>query len=249
MSAPVGSPATRWTFWPLEVALFALALAWACIVVLALVWATGVPYRDLARDNDVTRYAFVVVGTGARYETDLEGAVRIHERWSQYVTGGAEEPPRFDPPLFTDTEYSHMIDVRHVFDLVKLLVPAALVVIIVRLQRARTRGAREMWRLVRDGSLAAAALVLALAIATVLAFDQLFLLFHEIFFSQGNFLFDPATSNLLRVWPEWYWEGMFLRVGLSFLSAAVVLAGIGALRVRAHEIERPRAGLSAQRRD
>ena len=249
MSAPVGSPATRWTFWPLEVGLFALALAWACIVVLTLVWATGVPYRDLARDNAVTRYSFGIVGSTGVYETDREGAVRIHERWSQYVTGGAEEPPRFDPPLFTDTEYSHMLDVRHVFDLVKLLVPAALVVIIVRLRGARSRGSREMWRLVRDGSLAAVGAVLGLALATIAAFDQLFMLFHEIFFPQGNFLFDPATSNLLRVWPEWYWEGMFLRVGLSFLAVAAMLAVIGALRVRAREIERPRAGLSAQRRD
>ncbi len=90
-----------------------------------------------------------------------------------------------------------------------------------------------MWRLVRDGALAAVTIVGLIALGVVFAFDQLFLLFHEVFFPQGNFLFDPATSNLLRVWPEWYWEGMFLRVGLSFLALALAVAAAAVLRLRA----------------
>ncbi len=228
-AAPRGS-----LLWPLEVLLFAIALSFAAIVTLALVWSGDAPYRDLARDNHVTRYAFVVLApAGGVLETDLDGAVAIHQRWSQYVTGGAGDPPRFDPSLFTDDEYSHMEDVRHVFDLTKFFVPAALVVIIVRLQRARRRSARDMWRVVRDGSLVAVGIIAIIALATVFAFDRLFMLFHELFFPQGNFLFDPSTSNLLRVWPEWYWEGMFLRVGISFLAVALILVVAAALRLRA----------------
>ncbi len=218
----------------LEVTLFAAAFLLVCIVTLALLWSGDAPYRDLAQDNGAARYTFVVQSTsGGQLSTDLDGAVAVHQRWSQYVTGGADEAPRFDPPLFTEDEYSHMADVRRVFDVVKFLVPAGLFVLVVRLQRARARGPHEMWRLVRVGALAALGVVVVLAVATVFAFDALFLLFHRVFFPQGNFLFDPDTSNLIRVWPVWYWEGMFLRVGLSFLAAGLAVAAAATLRLRA----------------
>jgi integral membrane protein (TIGR01906 family) len=126
-----------------------------------------------------------------------------------------------------------MVDVRHVFDVAKLGIPTGIFIIIVRLQRARLRGSRAMWRLVRDGSVVAFALVAVIGIAAALAFDQMFLLFHAIFFPQGNYLFDPATSDLIRLYPDWYWEGITLRVGVSFLAGAVVLASLAVMRLRA----------------
>jgi uncharacterized membrane protein len=65
------------------------------------------------------------------------------------------------------------------------------------------------------------------------AFDAAFLLFHQVFFPQGNFLFDPATSNLLRLYPDWYWQGITFRIGLSFIglaAAVAVAAGVGLRR-------------------
>jgi len=66
----------------------------------------------------------------------------------------------------------------------------------------------------------------------IFAFEPLFLAFHYVFFPQGNFLFDPATSNLIRLYPDWYWEGISLRVGLSFIAVALGLAGAASLRLR-----------------
>ena len=65
-----------------------------------------------------------------------------------------------------------------------------------------------------------------IGVAAALAFDQLFLLFHDVFFPQGNFLFDPATSNLLRLYPEWYWQGITAGVGLSFIALALLAAWV-----------------------
>ena len=61
-------------------------------------------------------------------------------------------------------------------------------------------------------------------IAAAVAFDPLFLLFHEVFFPQGNFLFAPE-SNLIRLYPEWYWQGVTAGVGLSFIAVALLVAG------------------------
>jgi integral membrane protein (TIGR01906 family) len=217
----------------LERALFVAGLLLAGLVVFALLWSGDSPYRDLARDNGVDRFVFVLRPPLTTQELDRESAVAVHSRWSRYVTGGTDEAPRWEPSLFTEDEYAHMADVRRVFDVLRFLVPAGLFVIIVRLQRARARGSAEMWRLARDGSLISAALVAAIGIVAVFAFEPLFLAFHYVFFPQGNFLFDPATSNLVRLYPDWYWEGISLRVGLSFIALALVVAAVGAVRLRA----------------
>lgn len=218
-----------------ELALFGLALAIGGLVVFALIWSGSGPFRDLARDNGVDRFVFIVQApAGGSHEMDTETAASVvHAPWSRYVTGGADEPPAFDPPLFTSDEYRHMSDVRRVFDVARFLVPVSLFVIIVRLQRARQRGSPAMWKLARGGALGAAAGVAAIGIVAVLAFEPLFLAFHYLFFPQGNFLFDPGTSNLIRLYPDWYWEGISLRVGISFIALTLALAALAQLRIRA----------------
>ena len=63
------------------------------------------------------------------------------------------------------------------------------------------------------------------------AFDHAFLLFHEIFFPQGNFLF-AADSNLLRLFPEGFWFESALAAGLLIVvsALAVTIAGWRLLR-------------------
>lgn len=217
---------------PLEIALFTLALVAAGLVLLALAWSGTGPYEDMARANGVRSETFRSP-SGAAVRLDLAQVVELHRAWSFYVTGGGDAPPQFSDVSFTADEVSHMVDVRHVFDAAKLAIPAGIFILIVRLQRARLRGPRAMWRLVRDGSLVAFAFVSLIAIAAALAFEPMFLLFHAIFFPQGNFLFDPATSDLIRLYPDWYWEGITYRVGLSFLAGSLVLAALAVTRLRA----------------
>ena len=84
----------------------------------------------------------------------------------------------------------------------------------------------------RDGAVTAGVVVAALGVIAALAFEQVFLLFHEVFFPQGNFLFDPATSNLVRLYPDWYWQGITLRIGLSFIAVAAAVAVAASLGLR-----------------
>lgn len=210
----------------LEVVLFAVAFMIAGLVVLALVWSGSAPYADLARESGATAFTFIAED-GSEATWDLATAVDVHRQWTVYVTGGTDEPPTFVAGIrFTDAEYSHMADVRRVFDVAKLLVPLSLVLIIVQLQRALARGSRDLWSLVRTGSLVAGGVVAIVGVIAVVAFELVFLAFHLVVFPQGNFLFDPAVSNLVRVYPDWYWEGIALRVGFSFVAVAI---GLGAL--------------------
>ena len=219
----------------LEVVIFAIALTVFGLVALALVWSGDWAYAALANVNGVKGTTFRSFGPcGFTPQTDcfvegpisLEGLLGWHRSWAAYVTGlTAAAPVSFARSIFTPDEYAHMADVRAVFRGAELMALLALVVAGFRVVRARGRG--DALRLARAGSLIAAGIVAVVGVASAVAFDPLFLLFHEVFFPQGNFLFDPATSNLLRLYPEWYWEGVTAGVAISFVAAAL-LAAIGA---------------------
>ncbi len=218
----------------IEVALLSVGFAMAGLVLLALLWSGVGPYADMARANGAERATFIDHTTGATVELELGPLLEEHRVWSTYVTGGISDPPA-PGRFYTADEISHMSDVRGVFDGAKLLIPAGLFVMAIRLQRARTRSAEAMLRLIRDGAVAAGITIAAIGIVAAFAFEQAFLLFHQVFFPQGNFLFDPATSNLVRLYPDWYWQGVTLRIGLSFIAvaaAATVAASVGLRRAR-----------------
>jgi integral membrane protein (TIGR01906 family) len=216
------------TRYRLEVAIFAVAFAVAALVALALVWSGDRPYAWLANLNGVRTVEFVRTGS-----TSLDTLLFYHRAWSDYVTGrssfmAANMGPV--PIVFTADEIAHMDDVRTVFIGAQTAAVGALGIAVFRVFRARAEG--HALRLIRDGGLVAAGLVVSVGLAALVAFDQLFLLFHEVFFPQGNFLFDPATSNLIRLYPEWYWQGITAGVGLSYIAVAVLVAGAAHIALR-----------------
>ena len=218
----------------IELALFAVGFAMSGLVLLALLWSGDGAYVDIARANGITSATFIDHATGATVDMGLGPLVQEHHVWSAYVTGGTVDPPA-PGRFYTGDEISHMSDVRRVFDGAKLLIPGGFFVMAIRLQRARARSVEALLRLVRDGAIAAGIAVAAVGIVAGLAFEQAFLLFHEAFFPQGNFLFDPATSNLVRLYPDWYWQAITFRIGLSFIAlavAAMVAASAGLRRAR-----------------
>lgn len=215
-----------------ETALFATGFTMAGLVFLALLWSGAGAYIDMARSQSVTGAIFFDHATRTNsVDLELDRLAQQHTGWAQYVTGGRDDPPDLGS-LYTADEASHMRDVRRVFDGVKILIPAGLFVMALRLQRARSRGLDTMLRLVRDGAVAAGVVVAAVGILAGLAFEQAFLLFHQVFFPQGNFLFDPATSNLVRLYPDWYWQGITFRIGASFIALAAVVALAAAVGLR-----------------
>jgi hypothetical protein len=211
-----------------EVVVFALSFTVLGLVALALIWSSDWAYAGFARATGNTRTTFVRPAGGldpaGEIPLTLDNLRDWHSRWTSYVIGLTDQPPNAGPggPLFTPDEYAHMADVRTVFRGAELAAVLALFVGGYRISRARRRG--EALRLVRAGALVAAGIVTVIGVAAAVAFDPLFLLFHDVFFPQGNFLFDPATSNLLRLYPEWYWQGITAGVGVSFIGLALLAA-------------------------
>jgi integral membrane protein (TIGR01906 family) len=232
------------TTYRVEVAIFAIALVVFGLVALALVWSGDWAYAFLANLNGVKQTSFLMGGAfdPRRVETPLDLATVIawHHAWASYVTGLSSIPAiSWGPdPIFSNAESAHMADVRTVFRGAEYAAALAFFVATFRIARARGRG--DALRLMRAGSLIAAGVVAIVGVAAAVAFDPLFLLFHDVFFPQGNFLFDPATSNLIRLYPEWYWQGITAGVGLSFIAVALLAAAAAhnALRRRSNTYTR-----------
>jgi len=223
------------TTFRVEVAVFAIAFAVFGLVALALIWSGDWAYALLANLNGVTHTSFLL-GTAfdpQRVETplDLPTLISWHHAWAAYVTGVSAIPAiSWGPdPIFTADESMHMADVRSVFRGAEYAAALALFVLLFRVQRASRQGGAL--RLVRAGALTATGIVAVIAVAAAVAFDPLFLLFHEVFFPQGNFLFAP-DSNLIRLYPEWYWQGITAGVGASFIAVSLLVAGAAHIPLR-----------------
>lgn len=215
----------------MEVIAFAVALAVSGLVALTLLFAGPSTYTDIARASGRETATFrVAAPPPARLiPVDLRALVAYHEHWVDYVTGRRADPPVTEGTVFTQREYSHMSDVRTVFIAAQVAMALAALLLVGLAMRAWRRGV--LARLIRAGAASALAVIAGVGVLAALAFDAAFLLFHQIFFPQGNFLF-AADSNLLAIYPEAYFYGVTVRIGASFVLLALALAGVAHLAQR-----------------
>ena len=139
-------------------------------------------------------------------------------------------------PVLNPRERAHMRDVRGVFAGFYAAAIAAAVVLAAAFLLARGRDGRmRLWRrLSRAGAAIAVVTVVGGGIG-VLAFDQAFTLFHEIFFPEGNWAFDPRVDKLVQIFPDQFWSETTIGVGIVIVALALALWGLGGLRAAALE--------------
>lgn len=212
-----------------EIVLFAVALAVAGLVALTLVFAGGATYSEIALAPGRPPTTFRAVDEERARGPLILGRVPMspdalrqqHREWTAYVTGRSGHQPANTPEFYTGREREHMADVRNVFIAAQVAAAVAALAAAWLAVRAWRRG--TLARLVRAGSVTALVLVAAIAALAAVAFESAFLLFHQIFFPQGNFLFEPS-SNLLALYPQEYFYGVTLRIGAGFVAGALLLA-------------------------
>ena len=129
-------------------------------------------------------------------------------------------------PVFDERERSHMADVRGVVLGFYAAVAA----------RARPRsswpgspraGRRWFWRAVGTGAKVLAVGTIAVGVAFFLLFDTAFTLFHQVFFAEGTWTFDPATDRLVQLFPYQFWTETSVAiavVGLVLTTAVWAVA-------------------------
>lgn len=60
-------------------------------------------------------------------------------------------------------------------------------------------------------------------------FNAAFTKFHEIFFSNDLWLFDPAEDYMIRMLPEGLFSDMVVRIGVLFIVGLVIMLGVSAV--------------------
>lgn len=130
--------------------------------------------------------------------------------------------------FYNENEKSHMADVRDLF--VLCLVWRALAIlgcIAIAGFLIVAGGLRHALHVLSSGFLRACVLILCfVAVIGLLAainFTQVFTIFHEIFFRQGNWLFDPRESRMINMLPEGFFSDCALRIAAAFVGAMLAL--------------------------
>jgi integral membrane protein (TIGR01906 family) len=175
------------------------------------------------------------------FEQDRSGAAEAagfsSEETREVTTGILSDlvlgPPAFaqtvdGEPVFDDRERSHLEDVRSVFSAFGIVVLLAAVVLIGA--RLASRGAPWFRRAAGLGATVLFGAVIVGGVVSLVAFDQAFETFHELFFAGGTYLFDPATDRLVQLFPIQFWEETTLALGLVIVIVATIVAWLGLRR-------------------
>ena len=182
-------------------------------------------------------------GVSARTGITPEGLRDIGRQIQDYFAR-ATEPLRVraevngvERDLFGADEVAHMGDVKQLFLLTfRIQGGSALFLLLVTgLAVSAFRGAvwgpLATW--LRRGALLTVGIIAVLGIASLVAFDPLFTLFHYIGFPQGNFTFDTRTDYLVKVFPFGFWRDITLFIGFLTIGEAAILYAAGVLLRRA----------------
>jgi integral membrane protein (TIGR01906 family) len=140
--------------------------------------------------------------------------------------------------FFDDREVAHMEDVRRVFGGFAALVVGSAVVLVAGGLASRSARARRvrLWRAVGRGAAGLAGLMVVVGVLSVLAFDAMFEVFHELLFPAGSFTFDPARERLVQLFPDQFWADTSLALGIIALTISAIVVALA--RRRAARLER-----------
>lgn len=168
----------------------------------------------------------------ASFGTSQENIERVTASYlvDIYLDGDFSAALEGDEPLLDAEERSHMADVSR---LVRLLGGITIVAFVVALVTGallrREPGRQGLVMLISAASIGGVALLLAGIFAV--AFEPAFLLFHELLFPPGTYLFEPG-SDLITLFPEGFWFDAALAAGAVIVITAIAVTFIGFRRWR-----------------
>jgi len=128
--------------------------------------------------------------------------------------------------LFNERELIHLEDVRNLIQRdywVARGVFLLMVIFAVALIFGFKSGWREPMKGLFCGSIITLGLMVVLGVWAVVGFDQFFLLFHLVSFTNQFWMLDPAHDYLIRLFPEgFFYDAAMLGYGVVMLSALLI---------------------------
>lgn len=132
-----------------------------------------------------------------------------------------------EQPLYNERELSHMKDVKSVYQSARTVWVGLIITFCVLFLALKKQDQKYFLRTVfQAGSLATLIGSAAILAAVMLAFQPMFTLFHQLFFSEGTWLFY-IDDSLIRLFPEKLWIDGFFTVGALTVALAIIFLLIG----------------------
>ena len=140
----------------------------------------------------------------------------------QLVLGGDFDFSAPDGEPFYDVdERGHLGDARLLLGIF-LLAGGVSIVAIGAAYGAWTDRRSAIWKVVARAGLVTALTVIVIGLISLVAFDSLFTLFHQIFFPGGNWSFDPSSQRLVQLYPFRFWQ-----IASAALGTLILIVGLG----------------------
>ena len=143
------------------------------------------------------------------------------------INGGTTE-------FYNENEKSHMADVRKLF-VICLFIRAIAILTCLAIAGFLivVAGPHDALYYLSHGFIRACLLILGfvaiIALLAAINFTKVFTVFHEIFFSQGNWMFDPRESRMINMLPEGFFSDCALRIASTFVGAMLALLAASGL--------------------
>ena len=166
---------------------------------------------------------------------DMEDVMEVTSYMMDYLIGKEEvlsietEVEGRTQDFFNEQDRLHMEDVKNLFlgglklRTVMLLVATVLVLFLI-LTKA------ELKKMLTGAYFAAlgvfAVLIAGLLVSFAVDFTASFTVFHEIFFTNDLWMFDPAEDYMIRMLPEGFFYDMVMRIGAFFVGGLVLLFAV-----------------------
>ena len=133
--------------------------------------------------------------------------------------------------LYNQREIDHMRDVKvlvnNVYRVQEVIGLYFLVFAALGFFISRRRFIEALLRVISRGGKVTLALVVVIGLLSAVAFNQLFMLFHLVSFSNDFWQLDPRTDYLVRIFPDAFWLDATVWVAVRTITGAVAITVAG----------------------
>ncbi len=208
--------------------LLGIVLSFAVILILLISSFQAAMYMDFGfYEKEYKKYDVL-----SDLDMEMEDVMYVTQEMMAYLRGDREtlevvttvEGKKQD--FFNEQDRLHMEDVQGLFIGGLHLRTGAVIVLLVCL--AALILMKGGWKYVLPRAFQIAVGVSGIATAALAFlfsrdFDAAFTKFHEIFFSNDLWMFDPAEDYMIRMLPEGLFSDMVIRIGILFIASLLIL--------------------------
>ncbi len=205
-----------------------IAASLAGVVILLISSFEAAAYADYGfYEKEYEKYEVL-----ADLDMEMDDVMYVTREMMDYLRGDRENLDVYttvegkEQDFFNEQDKLHMADVQRLFLgglMLRRGAAAVLAVCLVLLFLLRSDVRKALCRGYQMSLIIIGAAVLFLAAAFVSDFNAAFTKFHEIFFTNDLWLFDPAEDYMIRMLPEGFFADMVIRIGLIFVTGLLAL--------------------------